>query len=120
MQEGAIMEFVKWFIGLLSFMLLFAAVVFFFQLGQVNDFKQQVNYQIERNGGLTESAISSIDEYSAKYNDGRFSVDSDLLNQKVNFGETVDYQVHAVFDIIIFLIPDVNMTFSGTGASQIR
>lgn len=120
MQEGAVMEMAKWFMGLTLFLLIFAAVVFFFQLGQVNDFKLQVNYQIERNGGLTTNAISEIDAYSEKYYDGRFSVDSDLLNTKVNFGEIVDYQAHAVFDIIIFPIPDVKLSFDGTGVSQIR
>jgi hypothetical protein len=120
MQEGAVMEIVKSFIGIMLIMLLLSVTIFFMHVGQVNNFKQVVNYQIERNGGLTATAINEIEDYSNTYFDGRFTVSSDKLNQKVEYGEMVDYQITALFDIVIFPIPDVAMSFSGTGISQIR
>ncbi|RBP59282.1 hypothetical protein DES36_1197 [Alkalibaculum bacchi] len=120
MQEATIMEIVKWFIGLLLLAMLLAAAIFFIEVGGVNPFKQQVNYQIERNGGLTENAITNINTYSENYYDGRFSVESDKLNQKVEYGEIVDYTVKGVFEIKIFPAPDVKLSFKGTGVSQVR
>ncbi|WP_077356031.1 DUF4320 family protein [Virgibacillus halodenitrificans] len=120
MQEGTIMELVKWFIGLFLIMMIVALAVFLFQMGDVNTFKQQVNYQIERNGGLTQEAMASINDYSERYFNGRFTVESDLLNTRVNYGDTVDYKVNGVFEIVIFAIPDVKMQFAGTGVSQVR
>lgn len=114
------MEIVKWFIGLMLLMMLLSATIFFIQVGGVNSFKQQVNYQIERKGGLTQEAISNINEYSENYYGGRFTVESNRLNQKVAYGEIVDYTVKGVFDIKIFPIPDVELSFKGTGVSQVR
>lgn len=94
--------------------------MFFMDLSNVNSFKQQVNYQIERQGGLTSTAISKIQAYSDHYYHGNFSVDSDRLKEKVTYGEPVDYVVNAVFDIKILPIPDVNLQFHGTGVSQVR
>lgn len=56
MLEGAVMEYAKWFIGMLSVMFITVAVVFMFRLNEVNSFQQEVNYQIERHGGLTQEA----------------------------------------------------------------
>lgn len=120
MQEATIMELVKWFIGLLLIMMMVSLAMFFFQVGNVNSFKQQVNYQIERQGGLTKTALENLNEYSEKYYNGAFTVESDQLNEKVAYGETVDYVIKGVFDIKIFPVPDVHLDFSGTGVSQIR
>lgn len=120
MQEGTVIEFVKWFIGLFLLVMLVSATLFFLELEEVNTFKQQINYQIERKGGLTESALEYLNDYSNTYFNGRFSIVSDKLNKKVAYGEMVDYEINAVFDIKIIPIPDVEMTFSGTGVSQVR
>lgn len=120
MQEQTIMEMVKWFIALLLIMMMVSLTLFLIQMGDVNNFKQHVNYQIERNGGLTEGAMTAINDYSVGYFEGRFTVESDQINQKVKYGELVDYKVNGKFEIVIFPIPDVNMQFSGTGVSQIR
>ena len=93
---------------------------FFIQVANVNSFKQQVSYQIERSGGLTTEAVQSLKEYSEKNYKGSFTVKSDLLNKKVNFGDIVDYQVVGKFDIILLPLPEVTMTFSGSGVSQVR
>ncbi|MFB7304589.1 MULTISPECIES: hypothetical protein [Bacillati] len=120
MQELTVMEFVKWFIALFVIMMLVSLTLFFIELSSVNSFKQQVNYQIERQGGLTPSAMANINDYSKKYHKGNFTVTSDRLNKKVTYGEQVDYVVNGVFDIKILPIPDLEIQFKGTGVSQIR
>jgi hypothetical protein len=62
MLEGAVMEYAKWFIGMLSVMFITVAVVFMFKLNEVNSFQQDVNYQIERHGGLTEEAKVALND----------------------------------------------------------
>lgn len=121
MQEGAVMEFIKWFLGIFLFFMLLSIAMFSFDLGNVNSFKQQVNYQIERQGGLTETAVANINDYSDKYYHGAFQIESEQLNEKVAYGDIVDYTVKGTFDIKIFpIIPDVHLTFNGTGVSQVR
>ncbi|MEK4181677.1 hypothetical protein NSQ61_19740 [Aeribacillus sp. FSL K6-1121] len=120
MTEGAIWEFVKWFIGLLLLLMLISVTIFFIELEGVNSYKQQVNYQIERKGGLTADAVAYLDSYSKTYYKGRFTIESDKLNEKVSYGEMVDYEIKGKFDIKIFPIPDVELTFKGTGVSQVR
>lgn len=120
MQEGTVMELVKWFCGLFLIMMFISLTLFFFQFGNINSFKQQVNYQIERQGGLTESAVANINQYSNEMYNGAFEIESDQLYEKVSYGETVDYVVKAKFDIKIFPVPDVNLKFGGTGVSQVR
>lgn len=82
MQEQSIMEIVKWFIGLVIIMVMVSVGLFCYQLQDVNSFKQQVNYQIERRGGLTAEALKSLKEYSDKNYQGRYKIESNLLNQK--------------------------------------
>lgn len=64
MLEGAVMEYVKWFIGVLSIMFIAVAVVFMFRLNELNSFQQEVNYQIERHGGLTTEALHELDDHA--------------------------------------------------------
>ena len=62
MLEGAVMEYGKWFIGMVSTMFIIVAVVFMFRLNEVNTFQQDVNYQIERHGGLTDEALVALNK----------------------------------------------------------
>lgn len=120
MQEHSIMEIVKWFTGLLLVMTMISVALFCYQLQDVNTFKQQVNYQIERNGGLTSKAIRNIKDYSDRNYQGRYEIKSDKLNQKVAYGEEVDYTVIATIPIQILPLPDVILSFEGNSVSQIR
>lgn len=120
MQEHAIMEMVKWFIYLFLILIFVSIVLLGVQFLDVSSYKQQVNYQIERNGGLTVEAVNNLKEYSEKNYRNRFKVESDLLYKKVSFGDEVDYKVKATFKVPIFPLPDLNLTFMGNGTSQIR
>lgn len=79
------------------------SISFCIQLSDVNLYKQQVNYQIERHGGLTKEAGAYLKDYSEKQYQGALSVKSDQLNKKVNFGDVVDYQVVANLKIILLI-----------------
>lgn len=119
MQEGAVMEIVKWFLALLMLMLLIAFTIFAINTSAINNFKQQVNYEIERNGGLTEEALESIGEYSEDYYGGRFKVESENTG-KVEFGDVVEYDVKANVEILFLPVPNWEMTFKGAGVSYVR
>ncbi|EPY6472537.1 hypothetical protein ACWO4B_003234 [Clostridium sporogenes] len=120
MQEGSVMEMVKWFLGLFLILGMVSIGMFCLQVQDVNSYKQQINYQIERNGGLTTEAVNNLREYSKKNYQGRFKVDSDLIYQKVSFGDNVDYTIIGTFKIPIFPLPDVELIFNGNGVSQVR
>lgn len=64
MLEGAVMEYIKWFIGLVSIAFICVMVVFMFRLNEVNSFQQEVNYQIERHGGLTDEAKIALNAHT--------------------------------------------------------
>ncbi|HAP5355482.1 TPA: DUF4320 family protein [Enterococcus faecalis] len=120
MQEQSVMEIIKWFIGLMMIMAMVSIGLFCVQLQDINTFKQQVNYQIERKGGLTTEAVEAIDKYSATNYDRRFTIESDKLNKKVSYGEEIDYTIKATIPIQILPLPDVTLSFNGNSVSQIR
>lgn len=64
MMEGAVMEYVKWLIGIFGILLIVGLVVILFRMGEINGFQQEVNYQIERHGGLTDDAYIALDKYT--------------------------------------------------------
>lgn len=120
MQEQSIMEIVKWFIFVILIMLIMSVGIFIFRLQDVNHYKQKVNQQIERKGGLTDEAIEVINEYASENLAGEYQLEGDQLNEHVRFGEPVEYQIKVTYPIEIFEIPDVTLTFSGSSVSQVR
>lgn len=63
MLEGSVMEYVKWFVISVSLYFITITVMMMFQMNQMNSFQQEVNYQIERHGGLTDDAIDALNEH---------------------------------------------------------
>lgn len=64
MYDGAIMEYVKWVVGGIAALFLSVITVFLFQMNELNSFQQEVNYEIERHGGLTTKAKQAINAYT--------------------------------------------------------
>ena len=62
MLEGAVMEYAKWLIAAIATMFVTMAAVYMYQLNEVNNFQQEVNYQIERHGGLTKEAYADLNK----------------------------------------------------------
>lgn len=105
----------------LMFVLFMVSVgLFVFQLQDINTYKQQVNYQIERKGGLTTEAIEELNDYSSNNYKGRYKVSSKSSQTKQPFGTSVEYTVVATIPISIFPVPDFVMEFEGNSVSQIR
>lgn len=68
MMEGVVMEYVKWFVALVGIAFIAVSAVFMFKINELNSFQQDVNYQIERHGGLTEDAMVALnDRAKAQY-----------------------------------------------------
>jgi hypothetical protein len=120
MQEQSIMEILKWFLSLFLVLGIVSLGLFFFQVQEVNTFKQQINYRIERHGGLTPAAIEELEAYAESFLQGRYEIKSDRLNERVGFGEKVEYTITATYSISFLPIPDIVLTFRGMGVSQIR
>ena len=119
MQEHSVMEVVKWFLGLMLIWLMITVAIFCYRSQDINTFRQQVNYQIERRGGLTNDALASLDRYSKDKFGGMFSVSTDN-NQKVEFGDKVNYTIHAKIPVQFIAKSNVNVSAKGTGISQVR
>lgn len=77
MMEGAVMEYIKAFLGMIVGGLVIVAVIFLFRLNEINTFQQEVNYQIERNGGLTTEAKEALNEYAEIQHNGYVSFSTD-------------------------------------------
>lgn len=120
MQEGAIMEIVKWFIGILILLMLVSFTIYALNLGNINTFKQQVNYEIERHGGLTTEAQEIITDISDNLYGGRFTVESDQAGERVEYGERVDYTVKAHVNLPFFEVDIYPIEFKGTAVSYVR
>lgn len=99
MIEGSISTIVRIFITFLSVMVLAGIGISLFQLQQTNHFKQYVNYEIERNGGLTSQAMQRINNYSQEHFNGRFKVQSSQGNQKYPYGSVIEYKVVTDFNV---------------------
>ncbi|WP_079707725.1 hypothetical protein [Paraliobacillus ryukyuensis] len=84
------------------------------------DFKNYVDAEIERNGGLTDIAVSNINDYSDQHYLGRFEVSSLSGNDKKPFGGRIDYVVQGEFSILFFDIPDQFVSTHGFAVSQVR
>lgn len=118
--EGSIGEVQKIYITFLMILVMFSCGMFFFQVSSVNNFKSYVNLQIERNGGLTETALEYIENYSAESHNGRFTVSSEQLGTKVGFGEIVEYEIEGEVKFFLFDLENRAFTRNGSAVSQIR
>lgn len=84
------------------------------------DFKNYVDGEIERNGGLTDTAVDNINTYSTDHYLGRFEAISLSGNDKKSFGERVDYIVQGEVSILFFDLPDQIVSTRGFSVSQVR
>lgn len=121
MKDGAIFEVFKWFGFLLGLTCIASFVLYTHQVRETPNFQQYVNYEIERNGGLTEQAVDNITQQAEKHYGGRYTISSPQLNQKVSYGETVEYTIKGVFEIkFIPGFDPIEQEWPGIGQSLIR
>ncbi|MCY8151329.1 hypothetical protein [Bacillus paralicheniformis] len=120
MLDGSLTAIAKMYLAILIIAGLVSVASFFIQANQGNEYKQYINYQIERNGGLTVSAMEKLNEYNNKYYDGRFKIESPMMNQKVKYGDEITYTVTGSFKILYFDLPIQTISIKGSALSLIR
>ncbi|MCY7571410.1 hypothetical protein [Bacillus pumilus] len=98
MLDGIQMTFLKIYIVLLSISLIVDVAGYCIRLNQSNDFKQQVNYQIERNGGLNSNALKEIEKKNKEAYGGSFQVHSASLNKTLPYGSEVSYKITTTYN----------------------
>lgn len=118
MKENTITMLTNLFVGLFLIIGIFALAIFFFEMQNVNSFRQTVNYTIERNGGLNQNIVDELNQHSADFFNGRFVVKGD--SNDVRFGEVIDYQVDVLIPIPFLPVPDFQTIFTGTAPSMVR
>lgn len=120
MLEGSVMETGKLYISLFIIFSMVSLALFFSELNQANEFKQYINYQIERNGGLTSAANQKINAYNQEHYNGKFEIQSLQMGQKLAFGKEVTYTVHTTHDFFFLPLLSKEISIKGVAISQIR
>jgi hypothetical protein len=120
-MEDYIAEITKWLLGGIILLIVLSMTIILMNIQDVNTFKQSINYEIERYGGLTAEAVSEINRQSEENYKGHFKVESQQMGEKVAFGDIVDYELNAEFPILLIpVIPSVKLTFHGSSVSYVR
>lgn len=120
MKEQTIGQWITLIIFFTIVLLLISVGTFIFEFNATNSFKQYVNYQIEREGGLTPEALSIIETENNAYYGGRYTLSSPQLNQSINYGEKVKYTIDGTFQVVIFPIANIGLRWQGEATSLIR
>lgn len=120
MLESSTMEMGKFYISLFIIFSMVSLALFFSEINNANDFKQYVNYQIERNGGLTSEAIEKINKYNQENFGGKFNIQSDQMNQQYSFGQEVDYTINTTHKFFFLPLASRDIAVKGSAISQIR
>lgn len=102
-------------------LVLLTAAVFGYQIQTADSFRQHVNYNIERRGGLTEQSMKEINQMSKENYNNWYTVTSEKAGQKVSFGETVDYKIEASYPVLFISgLPTIKSQMTGQAVSQVR
>lgn len=120
MLEGTTMEMSKIFISIFMILSIASVSIFFINLNQAQDFKQMVNYQIERHGGLTTEAQTKIKNYSKDHFDNQFTVTSNSGTDKMEYGKEVSYTVNGKIKLLFITLPVQNIAIKGAAISMVR
>lgn len=103
---------------LIFFMLAF--FIFGIQHVQTQDFKNYVDGQLERNGGYTSAAASSITKHSKDNYQGRYKVKSLSGSVKKPYGQTIDYEIIGTIDVVFMDLPNAITSKKGSTISLVR
>ena len=120
MLESNIMINVKLYIFAILTTFIVAISIFCFEIQQVNSFRQYIDAQIERNGGLTTNAMRNIDTYNEEHYKGKFTVTSDQMNQKLPYGSIINYQIVGEYNILFFDFDTQSYPVNGSSISLVR
>ncbi|MEC0709758.1 hypothetical protein P8881_19730 [Bacillus haynesii] len=119
-MEDAAGEFTMQLIFMSILYFLLGIVIFGAQSIQTTDFKNYVDSQLERNGGLTAEASTNIQTYSNKHYGGRYTVESSSGSKKLPYGEVIDYEITGKLKIFFMDLPDQLVKKRGSTISLVR
>ncbi|TGA98612.1 hypothetical protein E4665_07040 [Sporolactobacillus shoreae] len=109
---------------LIIFALLIAALAasaaYWAQRSQAYDFRQYVDYQIQRNGGLTADALTEINAYNQQKYGGRYQLESESGNGTKPYGTVINYQVKVPERLTLLNIKLTPLTIRGSAVSLVR
>jgi len=110
----------KIFISFIMIMLFVS--IFFYGASwlQAIDFKTYVEDQINREGGLTTTAMSNINEYNKNNYNSKFKVVSESGSDKKPYGTVVKYHIEGEIGSYGFNVPLQLVYVSGSGVSLVR
>lgn len=108
----------------LIFMFLLFFLLGFFIFGiqniQTIDFKNYVDGQLEKHGGLTAQAETNIDNYSNQYYQGRYKVKSLSGTGHLPYGETINYEIQGSVKVYFMDLPNQVTLKKGSTISLVR
>ncbi|HFE9852519.1 hypothetical protein [Enterococcus faecalis] len=119
-MDSYVSLFFKLLIGAMAIFLFLGAWSVGIALSDISNYKQQVNYAIEQNGGLTPNALTYLAKYEANESHGHYKISSKQLGQKVAFGERVTYEITCTFPTYLPAPKEVTQTVTGMATSQVR
>lgn len=109
----------KFLFVVMATMFILTVTVAMLQYSDKNGFEHYVNATIERNGGLTSSAVNDIQNYSMTAFNDRFKLATAATGRKA-YGELVEYTYE--FKIVPVFMQFDTFTFTDTGiaTSKVR
>ncbi|EQK39983.1 hypothetical protein C672_3545 [[Clostridium] bifermentans ATCC 638] len=120
MIESSIMASVKLYIFAILVTFIVSIGIFVFEIGQVHNYQSYVDTQIERNGGLTDKAMANINTYNEKNYKGKFTINSDQMNQKFAYGSIINYQIVGKYKLLFLDFDTQSYPVNGSSISLIR
>lgn len=127
MLDSNIAELFKYFVLCVGLLFIVGVVMVLFQLNTISDYQNRVNDTIARDGGLTASAVSDLNNVSKTSYGGIFSIDvgkSDIGAKP--YGTSVDYTINMRINNPLSNVkssfggPVISGTRGGTAVTEIR
>lgn len=127
MLDSNIAELFKYFVLCVGLLFIVGVVMVLFQLNTISDYQNRVNDTIARDGGLTASALSDLNNVSKTTYGGIFSIDvgkSDIGAKP--YGTSVDYTINMRINNPLSNVkssfggPVISGTRGGTAVTEIR
>ena len=127
MLDSNIAELFKYFILCVGILFIVGVVMVLFQLNTISDYQNRVNDTIARDGGLTTSALSDLDNVSKTSYNGIFSIDTSKSDIGAKpYGTSVEYTINMKINNPLSNVkssfggPVISGTRAGTAVTEIR
>ncbi|MBS7576493.1 MULTISPECIES: hypothetical protein [unclassified Enterococcus] len=119
-MEHHISEIIHYFLTFLIILVLISVALLGKEINDINAFKNYVNTSIERHGGYTDQAELEVVNYSQKYYQDLFKINSVSQKGRVNYGQEINYVIQAYFPVAFFRESHFIVDFYGQASSRLR